>query len=375
MTELYETGRQLGQLLRGLVGGLGEQAPPPAARIETARALAPTRTGAIEPPEAIVRPPVFGLLLALLNAEHTGVSLLQGAAVATQGYVTPGPGTMYRALQRLRADDLIEQVGEIAMRQTTGGQGGTPPWQAAGGQGTTPPAPQPAEQSGGSPSGPGGPGAGMVAVGGLAAERRQSFRITAAGRQALQEQASLIIALAEAAQRAGFRRLAPSRSSTKPYSVPEEFTGLLPHLIVNNAAAAADFYKAAFDADELWRDAGPDGRIWHLEMLIRGTRIPIADEFSGMRLVSPTRDGNSVIIHQYVYDVDAAYDKAVAAGAQGLMPPIDGYWGDRYSQVQDPFGHRWALASRIEDLSPEQQRQAARAFREQNPDLALEPPM
>jgi uncharacterized glyoxalase superfamily protein PhnB len=110
-------------------------------------------------------------------------------------------------------------------------------------------------------------------------------------------------------------------------------------------------------------------------MLIRGTRVPLADEFSGMKLVSPSREGNSVVLHQYVHDVDAAFKQAIRAGAEPLLPPGDSYWGDRYSQVQDPFGHRWALASRIEDLSPEQQRHGARSFRESNPDLALEPPM
>jgi PhnB protein len=348
MSDLYDLGTQLGNLLRGLVSGLGQ--PTPTGRAPAAGAAAPgaavaagaqavertSRTGAVEPAHKLIRPSVFSLLLALTETEHSGSGLMASAAVASQGAVTLGQGTLYRSLQRLRADGLVQESDGAAL----------------------------------------GDDGGMGDTSGLAAERRKTFRMTTDGMQALREQASQIITLAEAAQRAGFTKLPmPAKPTGKPDPVPEEFSGLLPHLIVGDAAAAFNFYKQAFDADELWRDVGPDGRIWHLEMLVRGTRVPLADEFSGMKLVSPSRDGNSVVLHQYVDDVDGAFKQAVRAGAEGLLPPMDSYWGDRYSQVQDPFGHRWALASRIEDLSPEQQRHGAKSFREAQPDLALEPPM
>jgi PhnB protein len=346
MSDLYDLGTQLGNLLRGLVGGLGP-APgatagaPGAGGVPTeAGVQAIERTskrGAVEPADQLIRPTVFSLLMALTEAEHSGSGLMATAAVASQGAVTLGPGTLYRSLQRLRVDGLVEEAEGAGFLAEGEGTGDTND---------------------------------------AAIERRKTFRMTQEGMTALREQASQIITLAEAAQRAGFTRLPARRRPTgRPKPVPEEFTGLLPHLVVGDAAAAANFYKQAFDGDELYRDVGPDGRIWHLEMLIRGTRVPLADEFSGMKLVSPSRDGNSVVLHQYVNDVDAAFKQAVRAGAEGLLPPTDSYWGDRYSQVQDPFGHRWALASRIEDLSPEQQRQGAKAFREAQPDLALEPPM
>jgi len=356
MNELYDTGRQLGQLLRGLVSGLGEAgetAPvlPTASAAGGAEAMAfadlASPSGAVEPPDVIIRPAVLGLLVSLARgADQTGMSLMQAAAVDTQGAVTTGPGTTYRALQRLRADGFVQQSGD------------SPPGQLAN---RTPQAGTEAAEAADATA--------------LATERRLSYQITAAGRRSLQQQASVILALADAVRRAGIQRPTPLPRRRGPNPVPEEFTTVLPHLVVRDPAAAAAFYKEAFDADELYRDVGQDGRIWHLELLIRGTRIPLAGEFSGMKLVAPDRDTNSVILHMYVPDVDAAYRRAVAAGANGLLAPADTYWGQRYSQVQDPFGHRWGIASRTEDLSPEQERLGARTYRARNPDIALDPPM
>lgn len=356
MNELYDTGRQLGQLLRGLVSGLGEagEAAPGQPMLQAAGgaeamafAEAASPMGAVEPPDVLIRPAVLGLLVSLARgADQTGPSLMQLAAVDTGGAVAVGPGTTYRALQRLRADGLVQQGGD-----------------------------RPPGQLGNSTPQAGAEAAASAEATALATERRLSYQITEAGRRSLQQQASLILTLADAVRRAGIQRPAPPLRRRRPNPVPEDFNTVLPHLVVRDPAAAAAFYKEAFDADELYRDVGQDGRIWHLELLIRGTRIPLAGEFSGMKLVAPDRDTNSVILHMYVPDVDATYRRAVASGATGLLAPDDTYWGQRYSQVQDPFGHRWAIASRTEDLSPEQERQGARSYRERNPTIALDPPM
>lgn len=142
--------------------------------------------------------------------------------------------------------------------------------------------------------------------------------------------------------------------------VPEEFAGVTPHLIVDGAAAAIDFYGAAFGADELTRQAGPDGRIWHAELLIAGGRLILMDEFPDMDARAPTTlGGTPVMLHLYVPDTDAQFARAVEAGATPAMEPSDAFWGDRYAQVNDPFGHRWSIATKLVDLSAEQTNERA----------------
>jgi uncharacterized glyoxalase superfamily protein PhnB len=139
-----------------------------------------------------------------------------------------------------------------------------------------------------------------------------------------------------------------------------EFSGVTPHLIVDGAAAAIEFYRAAFGADELGRQAGPDGRIWYAELLLNGGRILLVDEFPDMDARSPKAlGGTPVMLHLYVEDTDAQYARAVEAGAEPLMPPADAFWGDRYAQVLDPFGHRWSIGTKVADLSTEETRDAA----------------
>ena len=133
----------------------------------------------------------------------------------------------------------------------------------------------------------------------------------------------------------------------------EEFPGVTPQLTVADADAAVRFYRAAFGADELLRNAGPDGRIMHCELLINGGRLLVHDEFVEQRgNRSPlTLGGTPVVLHMYVSDVDEAFAAALAAGAEELMAPQDAFWGDRYAMLRDPFGHHWSLATRREDLS------------------------
>jgi uncharacterized glyoxalase superfamily protein PhnB len=151
--------------------------------------------------------------------------------------------------------------------------------------------------------------------------------------------------------------------------IPEDFHTITPHLVVKGVADAIAWYTKAFGANELLRNMAPDGTsIMHAELLLGDSRFFVVDEF-GPPMASPaTLGGTPVTLHLYVRDVDAMFDRAVDAGATPLMPVADQFWGDRYGILVDPFGHRWSIASRIEDLSPKalQQRAASWAEKERS---------
>lgn len=125
-----------------------------------------------------------------------------------------------------------------------------------------------------------------------------------------------------------------------------DLPGVVPHLVCDGAARAIDFYKEAFGAEEELRLAGPDGKLVHAAVIINGHMVMLMDEFPEMGASSPQRLGGSpVTLHLTVPDVDAAFERAVSAGATVVMPVADQFWGDRYGCVQDPFGHLWSLAT------------------------------
>jgi uncharacterized glyoxalase superfamily protein PhnB len=135
--------------------------------------------------------------------------------------------------------------------------------------------------------------------------------------------------------------------------VPEDFHTITPQLVVQGVARAIEWYTTALGANELLRNLAPDGKsIMHAELLLGDSRFFVVDEFPGSMASPATLGGTPVTLHLYVSDVDAVFDRAVEAGAQVLMPVADQFWGDRYGMLADPFGHRWSIASRIEDLSP-----------------------
>jgi len=137
--------------------------------------------------------------------------------------------------------------------------------------------------------------------------------------------------------------------------IPEGFHTVTPHLVCEGAAEALAFYAQAFGAVELGRMPGPGGKIMHAEMRIGDSRIMLADAFPEYGSKGPRAlQGTTVVMHLYVPDADAAWDKALAAGAEPVMPLEDAFWGDRYGQVADPFGHRWSIATHKQDLSLEQ---------------------
>jgi uncharacterized glyoxalase superfamily protein PhnB len=153
---------------------------------------------------------------------------------------------------------------------------------------------------------------------------------------------------------------------------PEEFRGVTPQLVVRDADAAIDFYAHAFGADVFQKTHGPDGRIWHVELLIAGGRILLVEPYPEMGIDAP-HGPNSVMLHMYVPDVDAAYARALAAGATSLMDPWDSFWGDRYCQLADPSGHRWALATKTEDLSVDETRDRGNAYIARHPEAPQQP--
>jgi PhnB protein len=147
--------------------------------------------------------------------------------------------------------------------------------------------------------------------------------------------------------------------SVKP--IPEGHHTVTPHLIARDSARAIDFYKRAFGATELFRHALPDGKIMHAELRIGDSIVYLADEFPPYAQSPEALGGSPVVLHVYVEDVNALWDRAVAAGAKVVMPLGDQFWGDRYGQLTDPFGHRWSVATRKEELTPEEMEKRARA--------------
>ena len=154
-----------------------------------------------------------------------------------------------------------------------------------------------------------------------------------------------------------------------PKPIPEGREGLIPHLICTPCADAIEFYKKAFGAQEIHRMPGPDGRLMHAAILIDGRPVFLADdhpEYCGGKEQNPNALGATpVTIHRYVTDCDAVADRAVKAGATLVMPVADMFWGDRYGLLKDPFGHQWAVATHIKDMTSQEMIQAGKdAFAE-----------
>ena len=137
--------------------------------------------------------------------------------------------------------------------------------------------------------------------------------------------------------------------------IPDGYHSVTPYLIVKGAAAALDFYTKVFGATELFRMPGPDGRIGHAEIKIGDSPIMLADEHPEMDALSPKSIGGTPVgIMIYVANADAIFNAAVAAGAKVLKPLQDQFYGDRNGTIEDPFGHKWTIATHIEDLTPEE---------------------
>jgi PhnB protein len=145
--------------------------------------------------------------------------------------------------------------------------------------------------------------------------------------------------------------------------IPDGYTSVAPYLFVEDAAGAIDFYKRAFGAVEHGMIKTPDGRIAHAELKIGDTVMRLCDNLPIFDAKAPSElGGTTVEVFLFVEDVDAAVRRAADAGASVKAEPKDQYWGDRMAQLRDPYGHHWLVASRVEDLTPEQIAERERAF-------------
>ena len=143
--------------------------------------------------------------------------------------------------------------------------------------------------------------------------------------------------------------------ASKVKSIPEGYHSITPYLIIKGAAAAIDYYKEIFGATELLRIPQADGRIGHAELKFGDSVVMLADEFPEMNTVSPKTLGSSPVgLLLYVEDVDATFAKAVSKGAKVQKGLADQFYGDRNGTVEDPFGHKWTIATHKEDVSPEE---------------------
>ena len=144
--------------------------------------------------------------------------------------------------------------------------------------------------------------------------------------------------------------------------IPEGYHTLAPYLTVENAAQAIEYYQNAFGAKERVRMEAPGGAIGHAELEIGDSVVMLSDPFPQASTKPPQElGGTSVSVFMYVEDVDAVVKQAVDAGATVLMEVADQFWGDRFGTVQDPFGHTWAIATHVEDLTPEEIAERGRA--------------
>jgi PhnB protein len=148
------------------------------------------------------------------------------------------------------------------------------------------------------------------------------------------------------------KRVVAKSVRKKVSPIPKGYTAVTAHLVCKGAADAMDFYAKAFGAKDKGRLTGPNGIVVHGEMKIGDALIMLGEEMPDMGAQSPLALGGSpVTMMLYVKDVDAAYAKATAAGCTTKMPPANMFWGDRYCRVADPFGHQWAIATHIEDMT------------------------
>jgi PhnB protein len=151
-------------------------------------------------------------------------------------------------------------------------------------------------------------------------------------------------------------------ATVKP--IPDEYPQVVPYLYVDGANAAIEFYGSVFGMTERMRMPGPDGKLGHAELQLGDSVIMLADEYPEMDVRGPKAFGGTpVTISLYVEDVDDVFDRAVKAGAKVLRQIQNQFYGDRTGQFEDPYGHRWSVASHVEDVPPDEMaRRAAEAM-------------
>jgi len=152
------------------------------------------------------------------------------------------------------------------------------------------------------------------------------------------------------------KRKKSSRKKSKVLPIPKGFHTVTPYLVVNNGSTAIEFYKNAFGAKELLRHSTPDGKVLNAQLRIGDSIVMLSDEFPGSDTRSPASLGASTVtLHVYTKDVNKLWDQAVSAGARIVMPLNNQFWGERYGQLADPFGHRWSLSQQVKMSDEEMQ--------------------
>lgn len=171
-----------------------------------------------------------------------------------------------------------------------------------------------------------------------------------------------------AAKKGGQRKAVKKTAKRAPKKVapiPPGYHTVTPVLVCRGAAEAIDFYKRAFGAREVAKMLGPDGKVAHAELRIGDSKVMLGDEMPAMGASAPpTIGGTATSLFIYTKNVDQAFKKAIDAGAKEEMAPADMFWGDRYAKLVDPFGHKWSLATHIEDMTKrEMERRGAEAMK------------
>jgi len=146
--------------------------------------------------------------------------------------------------------------------------------------------------------------------------------------------------------------------------VPQGLHTVTPNLTIKECAKAIEFYKRALGAEEKMLALGPDGKsIWHVELQIGDSVVFANGEMPGMTPAAPEPDRPSPVrLWLYVPDCDAAFDRAVKAGAKATMQPADMFWGDRCGMLSDPFGYEWTFATHVKDMTPDEMKKAQDEF-------------
>jgi PhnB protein len=150
------------------------------------------------------------------------------------------------------------------------------------------------------------------------------------------------------------------KAQVKP--IPDNYPQVVPYLCIDGASTAIEFYRHVFGATERIRMPEPDGRLGHAELEIGTAVIMLSDEFPDLDVLAPrTIGGTAVTMSLYVGDVDDVFTRAIDAGATALRPVKDQFYGDRSGTFEDPFGHRWSIATHIEDVTPQEMAERAAA--------------
>jgi PhnB protein len=146
-------------------------------------------------------------------------------------------------------------------------------------------------------------------------------------------------------------------------ATPTGMHTITPHIVVSDAARAADWYRQILGAEERSRIEVPGGKLMQVELWFGDSAVMLADEFPELGVLSPLSvGGTATVLHLYTNDVDALWNRAIVAGAEVWQPLQDVFWGERYGQITDPFGHRWGLAQHLRDVPRQEIEEAAAAM-------------